>query len=162
MGIDGQDAQEEKASKEKTHDNAMLKGVNQYTKAIAYMVIGLIIIFFILPTTVISFANICPDWFPNEAATNALRSLHDNLYDGIALVSFFVGVFSIWYAWSSSKSVERQSEKQEKVLQNLQQESAKILREVAVMNERMAIMSERRVDLGYTTPREPRAADEAH
>ena len=67
---------------------------------------------------------------------NALKSLHDNLYDGIALVSLFVGVFSIWYAWSSSKTVEKQSEKQEAVLQNLQHESATILREVTEMRAR--------------------------
>ena len=162
MGIDEQDAQKEKASKVSARNDAQSKGVNQYTKIAVYMVVGLIIIFFIFPTAVISFSNIFPNWFHNEAAASALRSLHDNLYDGIALVSFFVGAFSIWYAWSSSKTVEKQSEKQENVLQNLQQESAKILREVAVMNERMAVMSERRVDLGYTTPREPRAADEAH
>jgi flagellar basal body-associated protein FliL len=137
------------------------KGVSQYIKIIVYMVIGLVAIFFVLPTTIIFLVNIFPDWFHNEAAVNALKSLHDNLYDGIALVSLFVGVFSIWYAWSSSKTVEKQSEKQEAVLQNLQHESATILREVTAVKERMAIISERRVDLRYTTPREPKAADEA-
>ena len=102
MGIDEQDAQKEKASKVSARNDAQSKGVNQYTKIAVYMVVGLIIIFFIFLRLLFLFEYF-PNWFHNEAAASALRSLHDNLYDGIALVSFFVGVFSIWYAWSSSK-----------------------------------------------------------
>ncbi len=120
------------------------------------------VVFVILPVAVVFLAGISPKSFTNDAAITALESLRDGFNGIITLVSLIVGIVSIVYAWISSNTMEKQSERQEAVLQYLQRESAKILQEVAIMNERMTIISERRGDLGYTTPRDPKAADEAH
>lgn len=151
----GNDGSREKRNRQSTHK------VVAFYVGLALIVVT-VVVFVILPAAVVFLAGISPESFTNVAAVKASESLRDGVNGIITLVSLIVGIVSIVYACISSNTVEKQSERQEAVLQYLQRESAKILQEVAVMNERIIIISERRGDLGYTTPRDPKAADEAH
>ena len=129
-------------------------------KACLALGIVLVSVLIILPAAILMLANIFPSYFPAKTAVNALDEFHSGVIEAVAWISLVVGVVSIVYAHRSGKTMDKQSQRQEAVLQSLQQETVEILRQLSVTNERMAMMSEKGGNLEYHPPSGPEAADE--
>lgn len=123
---------------------------------------ALLVLFVIVPAFVVADSLVNSEKFSEETIARAEEKLDEGYDKTIAGTSFVVGLFSIGYAWLSSRKMEKESARQEMILQQIQWRSEQIGTEVAVMNERVKVLYEKRKDLTYTTPSQPKRAHEGN
>lgn len=84
----------------------------------------LITIFIILPTLFLLLGAMWPCVF---SGTKAIAQLEDNVNSLVGVVSLFVGISSIAYAYSSNRTMEKQSRRQEQVLNEIRERQQRLV-----------------------------------
>lgn len=101
------------------------------------LMVLLIIIFLILPALFILLSNMWPTIFSGAAAT---KQLSNNVNSLVGIISLLVGIFSIYYSYTANKSMEVQSQSQQRFLEELRTENSQIilkLYQISQTNERL-------------------------
>lgn len=168
MGQEGQDVQNGATTGHpRGGEEREKRGLGQRPIVVAFyvalvMTTMVIFIFLLIPGTVKTFTAICPDKFSKVAVDRVDKVLAEGYDEVIANTSFVVGLISIGFALYSSHTMERQSERQEAVLQRIQQKSEEILLRVAQVAERVEMIYEVKKDLNYHIPSQPKKANEGN
>lgn len=120
----------------------------------------LIVIFILLPATFASLGAMWPQTFSGSAA---LQVLGNHLNSLVGYVSMVVGIASIFYAYTSNRSMKVQSQNQQLFLDSLRKEIELILStvyQIRSTNEEIAARFDRSDNLGYSSLNTPESANE--
>lgn len=92
----------------------------------------LVFIFLILPALFILLGVMWPETFSGAAAAEQLRN---NVNSLVGVVSLAVGIFSIYYSYTANKSMETQSQSQQRFLEELRNENSQIIQKLSKIDQ---------------------------